>query len=124
MLPDYKSGLLFTALKKRHLHLILVQFTITDGSGTPSLDTTASDPNTTITRDGTGQYTVTFPKGLVFHPLPIQTVLAEQAGSEGYWESFSAANGTASFEMAITPGTAADPAQNTRVCVAFLLGKM
>jgi hypothetical protein len=124
MLPDYKNGLLFTALKKRHLHVILIQATIAGGSGAPTVDTAASDPNTTVARNSAGQYTITFPKGQVFHPLDACTVLAEQAGSQGYWESFSATGGTATIEFGTTPGTAAELADNTRICFAFLLGKI
>lgn len=124
MLPDYRNGLFYTALKKRHVHLVLIQATISGGSGAPTLDTVASDPNTTIARDSAGQYTITFPKGLFFHPLESCTVLAEQLGAQGYWESFDALNGTASIEFAKVPGTAAELEDNTRVCIAFLLGKM
>lgn len=123
MLPDYKNGLFYTALKKRHLHLVLIQATIAGGAGAATVDTVASDPNTTCVRNSAGQYTITFPKGLVFHPLEANTVLAEQLGSQGYWESFSATGGTATIEFGTTPGTAAEVADNTRLCFAFLLGK-
>ena len=105
------------------LSLVVIQATIAGGSGAPTRDTDISSPGTTITRDSAGQYSITFPPGQFFIPLTAETVLAEQAGSAGYLEAFSATSGTASYEFGVTPGTAAEVADNTRLCIAFLVGR-
>lgn len=124
MLKDYKPQL-DTPKRQGRLALVYIQFTISDGSGTPVIDTDRSSPGTTIARNGTGQYTMTFPKSQFAHYMGGGTLLAEQLGSQVYPESLTASSGgvgTLTFEMAITPGTAADPAQNTRVFVTLLVG--
>lgn len=105
------------------LNLVFIQATIAGGSGAVTRDAAASSPGTTITRSNTGQYDITFPAGQYFIPLEACTVLAEQLGSAGFCEAFSATAGTASYEFATTAGTAADPADLTRLCIAFLVGR-
>lgn len=120
-LPDYARNL-FGPQVFGDLSLVVIQATIAGGSGAPTRDAAASSPGTTISRDSAGQYSVTYPGGTIFVPLNSGTVLAEQAGSDGYLEAFNAAAGTASYEFAVTPGTAAEVADNTRICIAFLIG--
>jgi hypothetical protein len=110
-------------MKVGDLSLIYIQGTVAGGSGAVTRDAAASSPETTITRASAGQYTITFPAGEVLIPLTAETVLAEQAGSRGYWEAFSATAGTGSLEFAVTPGTAAEVADATRICIAFWVGK-
>ena len=105
------------------LNLVVIQGTVAGGSGAITRDTDISSPGTTITRDSAGQYSITFSPGQFFVPLTAETVLAEQAGSAGYCEAFSATAGTASYEFGTTPGTAAEVADNTRICIAFLVGR-
>jgi len=105
------------------VNLVVIQGTIAGSSGAITRDAAISSPGTTITRDSAGQYSVTFPQGQLFIPLTAETVLAEQAGSAGYLEAFSATAGTASYEFATTPGTAAEVADLTRICIAFLVAR-
>lgn len=122
MLPDYKPNLFYTPLRFRHLHLIVIQATMAGGAVT--IDAPNSSPNTSIALGAAGQFTITFPKGQYFHPVSACTVLTEQLGSDGYCETFSASGGTATYEFATTPGTAATPADGTRLCFTLLLGKI
>ncbi len=105
------------------LNLVVIQGTIAGSSGAITRDTAISSPNTTITRDSAGQYSVTFSPGQFFIPLEACTVLAEQLGSAGFCEAFSATAGTASYEFATTAGTAAEVADLTRICIAFYVGR-
>lgn len=123
MLPDYKQNLVYTPLRFRHLHLVVIQAAI-GASGAPTLDSTTSSPNTTIARNSAGQYTITFPKGQVAFPLDASTILAEQDGSSGYWETLSATGGTGTLEFGVTPGTPAEVANGARICIGLLLGKI
>lgn len=105
------------------LSLVVIQATVAGGSGAATRDTAISSPETTISRTAAGQYDITFPKGQYFVPLSACTVLAETTGSGGYLEAFSATAGTATYEFGTTPGTAAEVADNTRICIAFLVGR-
>lgn len=124
MLKDYKPQL-DTPKRQGRLALVYAQFTITDGSGTPSLDTANSSPGLTIARNGTGQYTLTFPKVVFAHFIGEGVQLAESAGSRIYPETLTPSSGgvgTLTFETATTPGTAADPAVDSRLYITLLVG--
>lgn len=124
MLQDYKPQL---DTPKRHgrMALVYLQATIAGGSGAVTIDSANSSPKVTIARDGTGQYTMTFPKSQFAHYVGGGVLLAEAAGSNVYPESLTAASGgvgTFTFETAVTPGTAADPADASRIFVTLLVG--
>lgn len=122
MLQDYTRNM-YGAVKFGNLALVVIQGTVAGGSGAITRDASASSPETTISRASAGQYTITFPQGEVFVPIAAETVLAEQTGSKGYWEAFDADAGTGSIEFGTAPGTAAEVADNTRICLAFWVGK-
>lgn len=103
------------------LNYVFVQATIAGGSGAVTRDAANSSPETTITRDGVGQYSITFPKGAFAQVIGAEVLLAESAGSKLYAEAVSATAGTASFEAAAVPGTAADPADLSRIFITLLV---
>ena len=123
MLQDYKPQF---DTPKRHGRMAPVYLQAAIGaSGAPTLDTDKSSPKVTIVRNTTGQYTVTFPKSQFAHYVGGCVLLAESAGCEVYPESLVAASGgvgTLTFETAVTPGTAADPAVDSRIFVTLLVG--
>lgn len=123
MLRDYKPQM-DTPKRQGRLSLVYLQFTITDGSGTPSLDTANSSPNVAVTRSTTGAYSITMPKGQFQHFVGggVRGPSDESAGSNVYPEASDADAGTATIETAVTPGTAADPANGSRVLVTYLVG--
>lgn len=123
MLQDYKPQL-DTPKRQGRFALVFLQATISDGSGTPVIDTANSSPRVTIARNGTGQYTMTFPKCTFAHFVGGAVQLAEAAGSNVYPESLASASsgtGVLTFETAVTPGTAADPAVDSRIYVTLLV---
>ncbi len=124
MLQDYKPQL-DTPKRQGRLALVYLQATITDGSGAVLIDSEKSSPKVTIARNTTGQYTMTFPKSQFAHYVGGCVLLAEAAGSQVYPESLVAASGgvgTLTFETAVTPGTAVDPAVDSRIFVTLLVG--
>lgn len=125
MLPDYKAGLLFSPLRQRHLHVVMLQATF--ASGVATVDTANSSPGVTFAKTGTGLYSMTFPKGQTAHYLGGE--VANSAGGIGnavYLLTSSATGGTATFEFDVNTAaaTAADPADTCRVFITFLLGKI
>lgn len=122
MLPDYTRNF-YGPVKLGNLALVHIQATVAGGSGAATRDADVSSPETTISRTAAGQYDIAFPGGQFFIPLTACTVLAEQAGSQGYWEAFDADAGTATIEFATTPGTAAELADDTRIVISGFVGK-
>jgi|SRR5688572_710597 len=102
------------------LNWVFIQAAI-GATGAVTRDAANSSPETTIARDGTGQYSITFPKGSFAQVVGAEVLLAESAGSKLFTEAVSATAGTASFEAATTPGTAADPADGSRVFITLLV---
>lgn len=108
---------------------LVIQGTIDAGEsdGDVVLDTDASSPGVTLTgTSSTGQYSITYPKANRFHFVSGEVMLAESAGSRLSLESYdprpsSGSVGTATFEAAVTPGTAADPAASSRIFITVLL---
>ncbi len=124
MLQDYKPQL-DTPKRMGRAALVYLQATITDGSGAVLIDSEKSSPKVTIARNTTGQYTMTFPKVVFAHFVGGAVMLAEAAGSNVYPETLVAASGgvgTLTFETAVTPGTAADPAVDSRIFITLLVG--
>ena len=105
------------------LSWVFIQAAITDGSGAVERDATNSSPETTIARDAAGTYSVTFPGGEFAQVVGAEVLLAENAGSKLYPEALDADAGTATFEAATAPGTAADPAVNSRLFITILVGR-
>jgi hypothetical protein len=109
--------------------ILVIQGTIDSGEsdGDVVLDSTASSPGVTLTgTSSTGQYSITYPKAKRFHFIAGEVLLAESAGSKLYLESYdphpsSGTVGTATFEAATTPGTAADPAASSRIFIMILV---
>lgn len=124
-LTDFAANL-FAGRAYGKLHLIYITATI-GVSGAVTLDTALSKPNAglAITHDSTGEYSIAFPKGQYFIPLGfnVQGPSSESEGSALSLEVYSAVNGTATFETAVTPGTAADPTSGSRLHIAFLVGR-
>jgi len=93
-----------------------------ESDGDVVIDSAASSPGQTITGTATtGQYSITFPNAKRFHFVSGKVLLAESLGSELYIESYDANAGTATFEAATTPGTAADPAASSRLFITYML---
>lgn len=113
MLPDYKSGLFFTALKKRHIHLVTIVIQNT------SLVAAESTPGVNATSAGSGVYNLTFPKGLGGSPLSAPIVgLGSQTPTSAEWVTFDAVAGTAQID------TNSDLAGGDRCYVHILLEKI
>jgi uncharacterized cupin superfamily protein len=93
-----------------------------ESDGDVVIDSVASSPGQTITGTATtGQYSITFPPAKRFHFVGGEVMLAEAAGSKLSLESYDANAGTATFEAAVTPGTAADPAALSRLFITYVL---
>jgi hypothetical protein len=110
----------YSAVKCVDLNIVVIQATI-GAAGAVTRDAEVSSPETTITLDGAGQYSITFPKGTAGHIVGCEALLAESLGNKLYPEAFSATAGTASFEHAVTPGTAAAPAAGTRFFITLFV---
>jgi len=110
----------YSATKLVDMNIVVLQATI-GAAGAVTRDAAVSSPETTITLDGTGQYSITFPKGTAGHIVGCEALLAEQLGNKLYPEAFSATAGTATFEHAVAPGTAAEPASGTRFFITLLV---
>lgn len=123
MIPDYADNL-YGPVKFGALMWIHIEGTVAGGSGAITTDATNSTPGATITGGGSGQATIAFPKGSFAFPVGnVAVLLAESAGAEGHFEALSAANGTGTIEFSVTPGTAANLADNSRVFVNLLVGR-
>jgi hypothetical protein len=127
MLQDYKPQL-DTPKRQGRLALVYLQAAI-GASGAPTVDTEDSSPRVTLTRNTTGQYTMTFPKCVFVHIVGHSILLAEATGVGGTIrpESLVAASGgtgTLTFETTTdsAPGTAADPADGSRIFITLLVG--
>lgn len=121
--PDYKHGT-FVPQKFGDLNHVFIVATI-GASGAVTRVADESSPETTITQDTTGQYSITFPKCQTAFPLRPVVILAEGVGSDLYWEAISATGGTGSFEAAVNTAaaTAADPASGAKVYISLLCGQ-
>jgi hypothetical protein len=124
MLAAYARNV-YAPTKFVDVSIVIVQAVFASSGTTITRDAANSSPETTIVRDGTGQFTVTFPKCLGAHFVAGSTLLAEATGvgADIRPESVSASLGSASFETstATAPGTAADPADGSRLFFTFIL---
>jgi hypothetical protein len=130
MLPDFKPGLLFTALKRRHVHDIEIVADIATGGGAATLRASESSPGVGISGTG-GTYTVTLPKGQTLSPgaCYIEKVAAPLTadGSTISFGTLTATAGTFSvFTLSGAAGTAASPASVTAAVLRLTmrLGKI
>jgi hypothetical protein len=112
----------FAPLKYGFAEFCVIRGTVSGGSGAITRDADFSSPDTTITRNTTGLYDITFPpsQGAMWvQPGAVQ--LAAATGSSGQGVALNAGAGTGQIETSITPGTAADPADTSIVTVVLLL---
>ncbi len=122
MLRDYKNQM-DTPKRQKRLSLVFVEATI-DSSGDATTVTADSSPDTTLTKTATGTYRCNMPRGTFQHFVGGSVVgpSGESAGSQVYPETKDAGAGTATIETSITPGTAADPADGSRIVLTYLVG--
>ena len=106
------------------LSLVLIVADV-GASGAVVLDADDSSPETTITLDGTGQYSITFPATERVFLLGAHSMIAEAVGSQIQFETLLTA-GSGTFETALTTAgaTAAEPASGTRFYIALLCGRV
>jgi hypothetical protein len=125
MLQDYKPQL-DTPKRQGRLALAYLQATFSDGSGTFTQSADNSSPRCTLTRNGTGQYTVTFPKVVLAHLVGLVIGAPESAGANfvnpEVLTPASGGAGTLTIETSTTLGTAADPVTGSKLYVTLLLG--
>lgn len=122
--PDYSRGF-YKPKQFGDMNMVVIVATIAGGSGAVTRVAAESSPETTITRDSAGQYSITFPKCQTAFPLRPVLLLAEGVGSDMYWEALSATSGTGTLEAAVNTAaaTAADPADATKIYIALLCGQ-
>lgn len=121
--PDYSRGF-FKPKQFGDMNVVVIVATI-GSSGAVTRVAAESSPETTITQDTTGQYSITYPKCQTAFPLRPVVILAEGVGSDMYWEALSPTAGTGSLEAAVNTAaaTAADPASGAKVYIALLCGQ-
>jgi len=113
MMPDYRSGLLFSPLKMRQLHLVVI--VIQDTALVPAI----SSPQVTATSAGGGVYNLTFPKGQNGVPLAATLVGVGAGGGTlaAEFNAFDPVAGTAQID------TGSDLAGGDRCYVSLLVGR-
>lgn len=125
MLQDYKPQL-DTPKRQGRLALAYLQATFTDGSGAFTQSADNSSPRCVLTRNGAGQYTVTFPKVVFAHIVGVVLHAAESIGGSfvnpEVLTPAAAGGGTLTLETSTTLGTPADPASGSKLYVTLLLG--
>ena len=128
-LPDNASNL-YSAGKFGDQTLVQLQAVFASSGPTITADAANTSPGVTITRDGTGQFTVKFPAGSTAHPLYLCRVLAEAGAGqfidiESLTPSLNDGTGLGSMtvETSTTKGTAADPADGERLFFTLLVGQ-
>jgi len=119
MLTSYARNL-YGPTKFVDLSFVVIQATM--AAGVVTRDAANSSPETTITLDTTGQFSITYPKCLFAQVVGAEVLLAESLGSKLYAETVTPTSGTATFESATTPGTAATPADGSRLFITLLVG--
>lgn len=103
------------------VQIVILQATYASSGNVITRDPDKSSPETTITRDTTGQFTVTFPKCVGAHVVGLSRMLAEAgAGQFIDAETLTASPGALTFETSTTKGTAADPADGERIFVTLI----
>lgn len=103
------------------ISVIVLQASFASAGPTITRDATQSSPDTTIVRDGTGQFTVTFPKSVFVHFVSAARSIAEAAAGQ-FIDLETLQSGSATFETSTTKGTAADPADGEKLFFTFLIG--
>ena len=108
--------------------IVTLQATYASSGNVITRDADTSSPETTITRDTTGQFTVKFPAGTGAHLVSLYRMIAEAASGQFIDpETLSASlndgsgQGSLTFETSTTKGTAADPADGERIFVTLFL---
>ncbi len=122
MFEESNNGFALYAPRTRgRLKFVMIQAT-SDGT-VLTIDAANTEPGVTVSGTG-GDYVCSgLPKGDFIQYVGGGVSLAESAGSNVYPEALSATGGTAAIETAITPGTAAAPANGSRVYVTFIVGR-
>lgn len=117
---------LYGPTKLVDLNVVILQATFSDGSGTVVRDADASSPETTITRDTTGDFDITFPKGTFVHVLGMHLDNKDDtpdAADAKVAVPCNIANGTGKvLILATDDGLVADPDANARLFVTLLIG--
>lgn len=103
--------------------LVTIQAT-SDGTSL-TIDTANTNPGVTVTGTGGDYVFAGISTGTFLHFVGggVLGPASESAGSAVYPEAMSASAGTAGIETSITPGTAAAPANGSRVFVTYLVGR-